>query len=55
MIEIHGDGGRGVDWTNGCIALTDQDIDQLYGKVKTGIPVYIIGSVIPLKEILLNK
>ena len=27
LIEIHGNGGKGIDWTEGCIALTDKEID----------------------------
>ena len=28
LIEIHGDGGQGRDWTDGCVALTDGDMDR---------------------------
>lgn len=44
LIEIHGDGGRGKDWTKGCIALANDDIDDLFRKVAVGTPVTIVGS-----------
>ena len=52
LIEIHGHGGKGTDWTEGCVALTDSDMDKLYNMVSVGTPVTIIGSVISLNEIL---
>jgi len=45
-VGIHGYGGREeipVDWTEGCIAVTDADIDYLYDVVPLGTPV-IIGD-----------
>jgi hypothetical protein len=45
MIEIHGNGGKGVDWTEGCIALKDNEIDIVYRYVKIGTPVTIVGSM----------
>jgi len=54
LIEIHGHGGKGVDWTDGCIALTDTDMDVLYRKCMVGTPVTIVGSIKPLEEILKN-
>jgi len=44
LIEIHGEGGRGQDWTKGCIALRNGDIDELMRFVGAGTPVTIIGS-----------
>jgi lipoprotein-anchoring transpeptidase ErfK/SrfK len=44
FIEIHGDGGRGRDWTNGCVAVTNTDIDDLFARVGVGTPVTIVGS-----------
>ena len=47
MIGIHGigDGDRGVhrdfNWTNGCVALTNEEIDELLRWVKIGTPVEI--------------
>ncbi len=51
LIEIHGDGGKGKDWTEGCVALTNKDIDRLYAMVNTGTPVTIVGSLTPLQEL----
>ncbi len=53
-IEIHGDGGRGADWTSGCIALRNRDIDSVYKYVRVGTPVTIVGSMQRLREAL-NK
>ena len=43
-IEIHGDGGRGKDWTRGCVAISNRDIDDLYRRVGVGTPVTIVGG-----------
>ena len=32
---------RWYDWTDGCIALTDAEIDELYAAVKIGTPIEI--------------
>jgi|LSQX01.3.fsa_nt_gb hypothetical protein len=50
-IEIHGGGGRGADWTEGCIALTDNDIDAVFRHIKNGTPVTIVGSLYDQKKI----
>lgn len=50
MIEIHGGGGKGADWTEGCVALTDADMDVLYKLVQVGTPVTIVGSLLSLEE-----
>ena len=50
LIEIHGDGGKGIHWTDGCIALQNKEIDQLYDLCSTGTPVIIIGSDKTLQE-----
>jgi hypothetical protein len=42
LIEIHGNGGRDEDWTNGCVALTDRDMDHLMQRVSVGTPVTIV-------------
>lgn len=42
FIEIHGSGGRGSDWTNGCVALVDDDMDKLMKFAKKGTPVTIV-------------
>jgi len=44
LIEIHGDGGEGRDWTDGCVALTNQDMDRLFAHVRVGMPVTIVGT-----------
>lgn len=52
MIEIHGNGGKGSDWTAGCIALTDREMDSLFKIVKIGTPVTIVGSTRALRHVL---
>lgn len=43
-IEIHGNGtGARSNWTQGCIALTDKDMDRLWKWVELGAPVLIEG------------
>ena len=44
LIEIHGEGGRGTDWTNGCVAVANPDMDALFRLVKVGTPVTIVGG-----------
>ncbi|MBW6459692.1 MAG: L,D-transpeptidase family protein [Bacteroidales bacterium] len=51
LIEIHGDGGKGINWTDGCVALTNDDMDKLYEMVSVGTPVTIVGSLRSLKEL----
>lgn len=48
LIEIHGNGGKGFDWTIGCVGLRDRDIDDLCKLVGTGTRVTIVGSIEPL-------
>jgi len=45
LIEIHGRGGEGRDWTEGCVALSDEDMDLLYDRVNLGTPVTIVGTL----------
>jgi hypothetical protein len=52
LIEIHGNGGKGIDWTEGCIALSDRDVDVVFKIVKVGTPVTIIGSMVDLKDVV---
>jgi L,D-peptidoglycan transpeptidase YkuD (ErfK/YbiS/YcfS/YnhG family) len=52
LIEIHGDGGKGSDWTNGCVALTNESMDEVFNRLSPGSPVTIIGSMITLAELL---
>jgi lipoprotein-anchoring transpeptidase ErfK/SrfK len=51
LIEIHGDGGRGMDWTDGCVALSNKDMDVLYDMAAVGTPVTIVGSLKSLDEV----
>ena len=44
LIEIHGNGGQGKDWTEGCIALTDREVDHLMKFVGVGSAVTIVGK-----------
>lgn len=43
-IEIHGHGGKGRDWTHGCVAVTNEEMDDLFRRVGVGSPVTIVGS-----------
>ena len=45
LIEIHGDGGRKEDWTLGCVALANRDMDHLFSHVDVGTPVTIVGTM----------
>lgn len=51
LIEIHGYGGKGADWTNGCVALRNDDMDRIYEKCIIGTPVVIVGSTKSMKEL----
>jgi murein L,D-transpeptidase YafK len=42
LIEIHGNGGRNRDWTEGCVALTDRDMDNIMQFVGVGTPITIV-------------
>jgi hypothetical protein len=50
LIEIHGHGGQGFNWTNGCVALSDRDMDIVFRHASLNTPVIIIGSLIPYDE-----
>jgi L,D-peptidoglycan transpeptidase YkuD (ErfK/YbiS/YcfS/YnhG family) len=52
LIEIHGNGGKGTDWTEGCIALTDSEMEVIFKIAKEGTPVTIVGSMVDLKQVL---
>jgi hypothetical protein len=51
-IQIHG-GGCGSDWTWGCIALRDEDIDELFRHPEIGVntKVVIVGSELTRADI----
>jgi murein L,D-transpeptidase YafK len=51
-IEIHGSGGKGVDWTEGCIALEDDEMAIVFRLASVGTPVTIVGSLRSFNEIL---
>ncbi|MGB3314097.1 MAG: L,D-transpeptidase family protein [Albidovulum sp.] len=44
-IFIHGrakkNKGRGKDWTAGCIAVKDREMEEIYSMVRVGTPIYI--------------
>ncbi len=52
LIEIHGDGGKGVHWTDGCVALENKEMDVVYDNCSINTPVIIIGSRLPLEDYL---
>lgn len=45
-IFIHGQAGqnrgRSADWTAGCIAVPDEDIEDIYAMVRDGTPIYLM-------------
>lgn len=45
LIEIHGEGGEGRDWTDGCVALHNSDMDWVYDRAPIGTLVVIVGTV----------
>jgi hypothetical protein len=45
LIEIHGHGGRSQDWTKGCVALDNDDMDDLVPRVRAGTAVTIVGTI----------
>lgn len=52
LIEIHGAGGRGADWTRGCIALSNGDMESLFRIIDRGTPVTIVGSLRSVDELI---
>lgn len=54
MIEIHGNGGKGADWTAGCIAVTNMEMDTLFKITKIGTPVTIVGSIYELRHVMIR-
>ncbi|MCA9420333.1 MAG: L,D-transpeptidase, partial [Nitrospira sp.] len=45
LIEIHGEGPNNEDATNGCIALENSAMDDVFDRVKAGTPVTIVGAL----------
>ncbi len=52
LIEIHGHGGKGLHWTEGCVALRDKEMDIIYDMCPVGTLVFIVGSDKSLDEYL---
>ncbi|MEW5794968.1 MAG: L,D-transpeptidase family protein [Candidatus Zixiibacteriota bacterium] len=48
LIEIHGDGGQGKDWTDGCVAVTNEQMDKLLKYAVKGMWVTIVRMTEPL-------
>jgi L,D-peptidoglycan transpeptidase YkuD (ErfK/YbiS/YcfS/YnhG family) len=44
LIEVHGEGGKSKDWTNGCVALSNRDMDKVFKRSRAGTPVTIVGT-----------
>jgi lipoprotein-anchoring transpeptidase ErfK/SrfK len=44
LIEIHGQGGKRSNWTDGCVALPNPVMDKLFAAVPVGTPVTIVGT-----------
>jgi hypothetical protein len=44
LIEVHGEGGRGTNWTDGCVAVTNEEMDYLFEKLSVGSAVVIVGA-----------
>lgn len=51
LIEIHGEGGRGYDWTEGCVALINEEMDVVFKIAREGTPVTIVGSTVSLDKL----
>jgi len=45
VIEIHGEGGRGENWTEGCVALRNDHMDRVFEVAGVGTPVTIVGAL----------
>jgi L,D-peptidoglycan transpeptidase YkuD (ErfK/YbiS/YcfS/YnhG family) len=45
LIEIHGNGGLGYDWSDGCVAVSDTVMDELYQRASVGTEVIIVGNI----------
>jgi len=43
LIMIHGEGRKNVDWTQGCVAVMNRDMDMLFSWADVGTPVTIVG------------
>ncbi len=45
LIEIHGHGGQNKNWTDGCVALADEDMLKLMKIAQVGTPVTIVRKL----------
>ena len=45
LIEIHGEDPNNEETTNGCIALENSAMDDVFGRVNVGTPVTIVGAL----------
>jgi murein L,D-transpeptidase YafK len=52
LIEIHGEGGKGIHWTDGCIAMENKDMDIVFSQSSVNTPVIIVGARQTLEEYL---
>lgn len=55
LIEIHGDGGRDMNWTQGCVALHNSDMDDIYDRAAVGTPVTIVGNYSAIDRLVSAK
>lgn len=46
LIEVHGEGGQGRDWTEGCVALENKDMKRLFDLAYVGMPVTVVGKLV---------
>jgi hypothetical protein len=44
FIEIHGEGGRGVNWTDGCVAVSNEHMDEIFAAAEIETRVTIVGG-----------
>ncbi len=47
IIEIHGEGGKGENWTEGCVALRNEHMEKVFALAGVGTPVTIVGALEP--------
>lgn len=45
LIEVHGEGGKGKNWTDGCIALSNPDMRELFEIAYVGMPITVVGKL----------
>lgn len=55
LIEVHGHGGKGTDWTDGCIALQNDDMDVVFDQCPVGTSIVIVGSLVPFQTLISSK